>query len=119
MGIFGQSPRTIKRYVNIYRIVKSHAGFKLANSDNDYKAVLFVLGVVVGHPQVVQEFITQLIAADESLTLGEFIEQSQIDTQLLSAINRNVSDDLLLMPLEPFQRNLELVSRFSFRTLTV
>jgi hypothetical protein len=46
--IIGDSPRTIKRYINIYRIIRTHAKFEFldANELEHHYAAMILLGVI-------------------------------------------------------------------------
>jgi hypothetical protein len=69
-GLLGRSPRSVKRFVNLYRLIKAglspavHEEFvrKPEGGLSDYEAVLFLLAVDVGVPRAsrsVFEFLTE------------------------------------------------------------
>jgi hypothetical protein len=65
--IIGRTPRTLKRFVNIYRIIKSSLNdsklkaFKGTNESNgEYRAVIVLLGVAHGLPEMAPLFFRRL-----------------------------------------------------------
>jgi hypothetical protein len=72
--ILGQSPRAVKRFVNVYRLIKASAaprGSKFVSDaqDADYKIVLFLLAVVTGLPALSETFFRTLLFGNEDTTL--------------------------------------------------
>lgn len=49
-GVVGTNPRAIKRYVNVYQIVRAHAGLSVSssNSEEAYLGILFLLALPLG-----------------------------------------------------------------------
>ena len=117
--LFGNTPRTINRYINIYRIIKAHGNLKVSIefSKNDYMPLMFVLGVVVGYSSYAEEFISKISEAN-NMNFGIFILNINMDEPFMSLISL-ISEDLSDIPIENFKPNLELISRFSFRTLLI
>jgi hypothetical protein len=69
--VIGRTPRTLKRFVNIYRIIKAglndeqlDAFIGTGPSDAQYKAVLLLLSVAHGAPDVAPAFFRELMRAD-------------------------------------------------------
>ena len=117
--LFGHSPRAINRYVNIYRIIKAHKSLKVYGdfSRDEYIPILFILAIVVGYSIFAQEFIDKVSAADNLESLSQFLNSVDLNERLEDAVRKHVDDEILGMPMENFKRNVELISRFSFRTL--
>jgi hypothetical protein len=125
-SLFGRSPRNIKRYINIYRIVKSHEGLEIVNTNksDEYIPVMLLLAIVVGHSEISAEFIKKLNEAKEIKTLGELFESiNQKDgistklSELIESYRGKADSEILSIALDDLRQNSELISRFSFRTI--
>jgi hypothetical protein len=119
--LFGQSPRTINRFINIYRIIKAHGKLKVSDefSENDYAPIMLVLSIIVGFSTEAQDFINKLSKFDDNAQFIEFLTgqgypQTFVD-QILASMKPSVDE----LPVKAFKDNLELISRFSFRTFAV
>lgn len=117
--VFGSSPRTINRFINIYRIIKSHKSLKVsAEYDrNDYGPILILLSIVIGFSSVAQPFIEKLTGANSDQTFKAFLDTKDIDSEIKKALIKYTDADLLQITNKIYQDNVELISRFSFRTL--
>lgn len=116
--LFGHSPRTINRYVNIYRIIKAHGNLKVENSfsKDEFMPIMFILGIVIGHTTFAEEFIAKISNAHESKSFKDIITESNIDAGIKTIIE-SIAFDIESMTMKTFKRNIDLISRFSFRTL--
>jgi len=72
-SILGSSPRSVKRFVNLYRLIKSglhpqeQARFLEGESPGaDFEVVLFLLAIVTGLPRASKPFFEMLRATDET-----------------------------------------------------
>jgi hypothetical protein len=117
-ALFGKTPRSINRYVNIYRIIKAHESLKINGdfSENEFMPIMFILGVIVGYSIFAKEFLENIAKADDSQEFGNFIDNVKLDATFKTQV-KLVADDIKSLLMEDFKRNLELISRFSFRTL--
>jgi len=117
--VFGTSPRTINRFINIYRIIKSHKSLKVsAEYDrNDYGPILILLSIVIGFSSVAQPFIEKLTSTNGDQPFKVFLDTKDIDSEIKKALVKYADADLLQIPGKIYQDNVELISRFSFRTL--
>jgi hypothetical protein len=117
--MFGQTPRMMNRYVNIYRIIKSHKSYRIAqtSSPRDYKSTMFVLAIIIGCPENAKNFV-QLLKATPEENMIKFIETME-DLPLKHFI-ADYSDKTAVDNLSTamVKRNIDLISRFSFRTYT-
>lgn len=64
-AILGETPRSVKRFVNVYRLIKAvslnqTAKFVEDRPDADFKLVLFLLAVLTGLPAISREFFRLL-----------------------------------------------------------
>ncbi len=117
-SLFGKTPRTINRYVNIYRIVKAHGSLKVVGdySKEEFMPIMFTLAIIVGCSSFSEEFIAAISEADDGDEFKNFIENKIKNKELRHRI-KPLSATLENLSMANFKRNLELISRFSFRTL--
>jgi hypothetical protein len=129
-SIFGDSPRTVKRYTNIYRIIRTHSNFYTSPKDNllYYKAAIIMLGIVTGQSDFAKDIMKMIREANETMSFEEFLNErlkkgikievkgQQLYTFLLGLITSKEFRKKPLM-LNHFKKNMNLVSRFSFRYL--
>ncbi len=117
--IFGHTPRGINRYVNIYRIIKAHKSLKVEDefSEDEFIPVMVVLSVVVGYSVFAQHFVDKIFNAKEDLKFENLIEPGNVPGEVRSVLLKHLDKEILALPVAAFKRNLELISRFSFRTL--
>jgi hypothetical protein len=78
-ALLGQSPRAVKRFVNVYRLIKASAtgrtiDFVSACPDADYKIVLFLLAVVTGLTSI-SAALFQEVTRGEEKTLGGLVDK--------------------------------------------
>jgi hypothetical protein len=64
-SLLGQTPRSVKRFVNIYRLIKAISlnqgtNFVEDRPNADFKLVLFLLAVLIGLPTISSDFFKQL-----------------------------------------------------------
>ena len=72
--LVGTTPRTVKRFVNTYRLLKARADDpaefgRLQGSIGDHEVVAFLLAVVTGRPTVYQRLLPALVCAPDRQTL--------------------------------------------------
>jgi hypothetical protein len=124
-ALIGDSPRTLKRYINIYRIIRTHARFETtAGEELDYHcAAMMLLAVITGMPLSVQSFFDHLRAYDAFKTfqecLTDYLDRSAA-TSTIGSMNAAIAGQTKLkymgtLQISVFQKNLTLISRFSFR----
>jgi peptidoglycan hydrolase CwlO-like protein len=116
--LFGRTPRSINRYINIYRIIKAHGSMKITGdfSEDEYVPIMFILGVIVGYSAYAEEFIAAIARSDDMDSFKDFMDKSSLNQKLKDEIIK-LSTDVEGILMKDFKRNLDLISRFSFRTL--
>jgi hypothetical protein len=82
-SLLGETPRSVKRFVNVYRLIKAislnpAAKFIEDQPNADFKLVLFLLAVLTGLPAISREFFRQLRGERTD------IEQGQTPNQQIS-----------------------------------
>lgn len=118
-ALFGHTPRTINRYVNIYRIIKAHKSFNPEGifTENEFRAVMLGLAIIVGYPEDAGQFIREIHKSkDKSMT--EFLKRDHVSTSLSQFIKINIRQQVL-SSITPtmIRKNLDLIARFSFRPI--
>jgi hypothetical protein len=109
--LIGRTPRTVKRFVNTYRLIKARVtdpdGFDHIDERGlgDHEAVAFLLAVLIGHPKVADELFATLVG----------------DVTLADAVPSGVVDDWVRLhprfaeaPARSFGRWAQEVGRFAF-----
>jgi hypothetical protein len=117
--LFGQSPRSINRYVNIYRIIKAHKGFYNSGAYpfEKFAPTMLLLGVVVGHSVYASGFIDAINDEKDNTKFKTFIKSTSLDQELVKEIIKCKDDKLWDMDMQFYKKDIHLISRFSFRTL--
>jgi hypothetical protein len=129
-ALLGQSPRAVKRFVNVYRLIKASASGRAADfvsdrPDADFKLVLFLLAVVTGLSSISALFFQALIRADEP-TLGGLVASlnKDLDSKARAAAELSRLNAWLEDPKASAWKELEVarlavwvrqVARFSYR----
>jgi hypothetical protein len=117
-SLFGKTPRSINRYINIYRIIKAHGNLKITGdfSQEEFKPIMFLLGVIVGYSPYAKDFIDEILISNNSQKFGDFFEKSRLNRDFKTLLEPFIAeiDELIMVN---FKNNLELISRFSFRTI--
>jgi hypothetical protein len=116
-GLFGHTPRKIKRFANIYRLIKAHRQYVPML---DPRPTLLLLGIIVGYPESTHDFLTALSAGNQESTIKDLLNSTQDLGDLYKVVISNFWDgEWVNFKIEDIRINLHLVSRFSFRSLTV
>lgn len=120
-AVFGHSPRTINRFVNIYRIIKAHRKRIVTGefSEDDYAPIMLVLSVMVGYSDLAVDFISKLAKEDDTIPFVEFLKTGKFPDTFVNKILASIEKSVAELPVKAFKNNLELISRFSFRTFAV
>lgn len=127
-SIFGDSPRTVKRYTNIYRIIRTHNNFKAGPDETIlyHKAAIIMLAIVTGQSSLAKDILKMIREAKPSYLFEDFLseksqkglkiefKESQLLTFLLGLYDTK-SLKKKTLKLDHFQKNMNLVSRFSFK----
>ncbi len=117
-ALFGQTPRTINRFVNIYRIIKAHDSLKVVGdySKEEFMPIMFILGVVIGHSAFAEEFAEAVVNANDTDSFKTFVDESKLPEKLKTNILA-LSSDINGILMADMKRNIGLITRFSFRIL--
>jgi len=114
--LIGQTPRTINRYINVYRIIRSHPSLKMISNKEllSYKSIMVLLTIVIGKSSLADVIISGLKRSKESSLKQFLVAQSHDD---LNWLKRSEFSDVMDMKLHEFLINIDLIARFSFRVL--
>ncbi|MCA6363448.1 MAG: hypothetical protein IM638_10450 [Bacteroidetes bacterium] len=123
-NLLGNTPRTIKRFVNIYRLIRVHSDVPeySITTHADHLAIMLLLAVVTGCNQVAPALF-QMLASSPKETFSEFVS----DTGYINAVRENKALNNVLQQLGELEERIEMstlrkyipfISRFSFRTLS-
>lgn len=114
-GIIGNNPRVIKRFVNIYRVIKAHEDFTL----NDYDE----------KEQITISFLLALAVGKYNYYLKPFegyIDIPQYKTHTLTNLKTDLSlvykeiennEKLLSITFEQFNKHYQFIKRFTFNNI--
>ncbi|MEA2570789.1 MAG: hypothetical protein QOI24_2790 [Acidobacteriota bacterium] len=123
-GLVGRSPRTVKRFVNTYRIIRAGVPARRIealleeNPVGDYKMILLLLAIVVGTPTISVELFKALRDAPPETAIDAFtgkLEESgewKKAANAITAIAKSVKGEMTVGHL---REHLDNVGRYSFR----
>ena len=117
--LIGSSPRTVKRYINVYRMLRSKTGFSSIDAPKtreigDYRLILFLLALVVAHP--VKALALKDHTAPLPKNLGEALDKLPAELANLP-LPESLMKDIREIPMDNFHRAFNRVARFSFRLM--
>ena len=122
-GIIGNNPRAIKRFVNVYQIVRAHAGlnFKKGNQYQVYLVLMFLLALPIGPFNKIHRLFVDSINNDDNhgLTLYHFIQSSLKikDNDMKNMVHKL---DVLLSDKETFKSlQKTLLSDFNYHNVFI
>jgi peptidoglycan hydrolase-like protein with peptidoglycan-binding domain len=84
-SIFGDSPRTVKRYTNIYRIIRTHNNFKSGPDETIlyHKAAIIMLAIITGQSGLAKDILKLIREAKPSDLFEDFLsEKSQKELKI-------------------------------------
>lgn len=130
--LIGESPRTVKRYVNTYRIIRIHTGFKFGEGDifDYYYAGMVLLAIITGTPNAAVIFFNKLDTTENGTMMFKTFLASFLKTEQLAKEEKRILDLLQSNVLKKnaalgnlsvaiFKLNMPLIARFSFRSILV
>lgn len=110
------SPRTIKRYINIYRLIKAHKSYSIETipSKTDYTASMLLLGIIIGSAEHANTFLKKLMSSSDK-SVKDFILEME-DSPVKQKLQNLPNDIQQMLNTSTLKENAPLISRFSFRT---
>jgi hypothetical protein len=138
--ILGTNPRALKRFVNIYRVIKAHEDFNYINEaeEGELLAVMFLIAFPLGkYRKLVKPFEKyinddindgNLAGFETSKTEQYIIEKTMspgsdkfplesLRMELLRVLQINLNDTLLDQKKELFRKHNPFIKRFTFNNL--
>ncbi|HEY0729473.1 MAG TPA: P-loop NTPase fold protein, partial [Pyrinomonadaceae bacterium] len=125
--VIGKTPRTLKRFVNVYRIIKAQLNGKeleafvgTGPSDAQYRAVLILLAVAYGAPDVAASFFRALKNGKKEMGLKEFLNLTypstfQPDWFVIEELNKFVNEYKVDIRVGVLCEWLPVVVRYTFQ----
>jgi YD repeat-containing protein len=120
--LVGSTPRTVKRFVNAYRVLKARSPLPRVfaaelGPDSEYRRAAFLLAVLVGCEEYALVFVPALRSGRHG-TLGEVLDATRGSGAARAQRDRirswAVANDWLGRPVGPLSRSMADVGRFSF-----
>ncbi|MEQ8470686.1 MAG: P-loop NTPase fold protein [Marinoscillum sp.] len=115
--LLGKSPRTIKRFINIYRLIRAHEhlSYDDENKHDDFLSVMFFLALNIGVCREYAEVICETLKVDRDLLLSDAFDQVPKLKKVKDQIFKNRAlKKLLDFKGERLLTYSEFVHRFSF-----
>lgn len=119
--VIGKTPRTLKRFVNVYRIIKAGLNGKefeafvgTGPADAQYKAVLILLAVAYGAPDIAPAFFRAVKGGAKEMGLKDFLIV-QNWSSLVEELNGFVREYDVDVPLAVLCEWLPVVVRYTFQ----
>ncbi|CAM1350888.1 P-loop NTPase fold protein [Tenacibaculum ascidiaceicola] len=122
--ILGTNPRALKRFVNIYRVIKAHEDFKYTNEteEGELLAVMFLIALPLGkYKKLVKPFENCLnIISNEDTNLHSFLnindKNGKLKDKLMEILKLN-NTVLIYQKIHVFQKHYSFIKRFTFNNL--
>jgi hypothetical protein len=120
--IIGNNPRAVKRFVNVYQIVKAHEGLSIMirQEAEEHTAIMFLLALSMGpHKELSTEFQRYtILESKQKLSLSKFLSsnglkklKSQLDTELSG---NNTLASMKTSDISLFNKHVRFIQRFTF-----
>jgi len=108
--LIGSSPRTMKRFVNIYRLMRSRYF-----NDFSQDATLFMLSLTLGYPQLSRELVYSIKQSTEQASLAEILSKLDGALEGISHVVSFVEErGLGRLPVSTMLTSAVRVSRYTF-----
>ncbi len=116
-GVIGNNPRIVKRFINVFRVIKAHEAFRYrkAGSNIELMTVLFLIALPLGP---YQDYTSDLGTALRHAQVGEIGLLSKFIVSkpaLQQALPRHAISVLAAVPMEDIRKHYEFILRFSFK----
>jgi len=125
--LVGDSPRTIKRFVNIYRLIRAHSRFRFidSNRSDHYFAAMVILGILTNYPDNARHFFNFLRREKDSTLFGKACQSYRdihgrdkpFPKKCWDEVPGAAAQQLMNINVGKFKVNIDLICRFSFRNI--
>ncbi len=103
--ILGTNPRAIKRFVNVYHILRAHETLEINhNSDEDYLVLMFLLALPMGSYRQLYKSLIEYISKPEN-------QKTQLDKFLMDNMNNDEVGNTERIRLEAHMKELESLQK--------
>lgn len=129
--IIGNNPRAIKRFVNVYQIVRAHEelSYNSEKEEIDFLVIMFLLALPIGPFKKLTPFFKVFISFEnnQTKTITQFLNQ-EFESLQIKDLSRDLYDiyvknyevsivTLLNMPIPPFFEHNSFIQRFTFEDI--
>lgn len=125
--ILGANPRTLKRFVNIFRIIKAHKGFNYSEEakDEELLAIIFLIALPIGKYKCLVKPFEAFINREtdskiDGKTLQDFLnetldnnDEKEAQNKIQNIFNTN-ANQLLKTDKKVFKKYSKFIKRFTF-----
>ncbi len=116
--LIGSSPRTIKRYINLYRLIKAHEGLGQDKPEKEIICTLFILAINIGQHKVYSNLFFDNVILNPTKKLKEIFIIFKED-EYASFYNSLTTKSDLMIKISEYQcvdilKHYRFVKRFSF-----
>ncbi len=112
--LVGNTPRTIKRFVNLYRILRAHSQLSHDSlSKNEKLAIMFTLAINIGKYKVEAKRLFDDIRNENNYPLSKYLTNSNYIV-FYNQLKKNGMEDVLDLFCEDINKHLPFIERFSF-----
>lgn len=111
--LVGTNPRTIKRYVNIFRIVKTHEQGLFTSNENTVK-IVFLLAMFLGENR---KSAFEILKTNKDESIGKILSSDHREVLKLIERYRSIDElitNLLILKPTDFKESLKFIERFSY-----
>ncbi len=128
--IIGNNPRAVKRFVNIYKIVKTHEDFNYDDEtyDNELLVIIFLLAIQMGKFKLfstdIESYITKSVPNVtptfeyfESRRNGEMEKEIFVKRNKLHSIILIKHQDITNIDIKLFKKHINFIKRFTFKNI--
>lgn len=121
-AILGTNPRALKRFVNIYRIIKAHEDFNYSNEaeDGELLAVMFLIALPLGRFRKLAQPFEEWLSEHENEELNMYSFSSEKFDSLRFDLLKTIEDnDLILITqkVKIFKKHNAFIKRFTFNNI--
>jgi hypothetical protein len=129
--IIGNNPRAVKRFVNIYRIVKTHEDFIFDNEEtkeDELAIVMLLLAIPIGRYKILTDSIEKNILSAitnvrpnfDYFSVAEFFEITSNEYNLKKELGKIMSRKLGSIKhqkIELYKKHYQFIKRFTFKNI--
>ncbi len=114
--LVGNNPRTVKRFINIYRIIRTHENLSYSSfqKNESFLCVMFILALLVADYRKYESLFELLEGSGDERTLSDVLKEVDLN-ELKDEIQKNdVIKHLLQNKSGNFKAYIPFIKRFSF-----